>query len=401
MGRMALSRSARLTLSGGGLAALLVAAHAANDAFSNILPVYLPILQERFALGEAALASFVAAISLSSNVLQPFMGALSDRWGRRRTAALGLIVGSLLMSFVGQVPSVGVLYALLLVGGLGSAIFHPSAVAMARGALSRKGLGIGLFTAGGPLGAALMPVVVLYVIRSFGLAYVPWLAAVGVTVGVLLFAFAPQQARARGSERPKLFDVQLVLGPVGLLALAGIMRAVAFISFTNAMPLYLVNVRGLAPDAALIGWTLAVYSASASAGVLLSGALEHRLDRRVLIGGSMVLALPLLLSVFALPVGGALYFIATALAGLATNASIPLLVLSAQDLSPKAIASASGMLMGFTWGTAGVLYIGMGALQQAIGITGALTLSFFFLLPAAALALAVLSRQRSSRSASS
>ena len=77
----------RFTLSGLNLAILLTLSHAANDAFTNVLPVFLPIFQERFNLGEAVLASFVAVISLSSNVLQAFMGALADRWGNRRSAA--------------------------------------------------------------------------------------------------------------------------------------------------------------------------------------------------------------------------------------------------------------------------------------------------------------------------
>jgi MFS family permease len=90
----------RVALGGAGLALLLTGAHAVNDAFANVLPVFLPTLQARFGLGEAALAGFVALISFSSNVLQAFAGALADRWGRRRTAAAGLMVGSVLMSLL-------------------------------------------------------------------------------------------------------------------------------------------------------------------------------------------------------------------------------------------------------------------------------------------------------------
>lgn len=376
----------RATLTGVSLAVLLTVSHAVNDAFSNILPVYLPTLQSRFGLGEAALATFVAVISISANMLQPVMGALSDRWGRRRSAALGLIVGSILMSFLVVVPTVWFLFLVLALGGLGSAIFHPSAVSMARSVGERKSLSVGFFTAGGPLGTAIMPVIVLTIIRRYGEQYVPWLAVIGVLLGLALFFWTPEQARATGKSRPKVFDLNLLLGPVGLLATAGILRSLAFISFTNAMPLWLVNVQGFAQDDALIGWTLAVYSAAASAGVLVSGVLEHRFNRSHLITGSMLLAMPLLMTVLFVPTGSVLYFVLVALAGACTNASIPLLVVSAQDLAPNAIAAASGMLMGFTWGTAGVIYIGFGALQQVVGLTPALTLSYLFMIPAAALA---------------
>jgi FSR family fosmidomycin resistance protein-like MFS transporter len=376
------------------LAFLLTLAHAANDAFTNILPVFLPLLQTRFGLGEAALAGFVALISVSSNVMQAFAGALADRWGRRKSAALGLMVGSSLMSFLAIVPTVWSLVLLLAVGGLGSALFHPAAASMAHSAGSRKGLAMGLFTAGGPLGTAAMPVVVLYIIRRFGPEYVPWLALVGMVVGLLLFVLAPQQARPDRSSRPKIFDAALFRGPVGLLSLVGILRAVAFISFTSAMPLYLVNVRGFAPDSAVIGWTLACYSVASALGVLLSGALEPRVGRVRLTVGSMLAAVPLLLTTLVLAPGTLPYYASVAVAGMLTNAAIPLLVVSAQDLAPHAVASASGMLMGFTWGVAGVLYVGFGLVQELLGVVPALALSFLFLVPAALLALAVLRRHR-------
>jgi FSR family fosmidomycin resistance protein-like MFS transporter len=70
------------------------------------------------------------------------------------------------------------------------------------------------------------------------------------------------------------------------------------------------------------------------------------------------------------------------------------MVVSAQDLAPQAVATASGMLMGLTWGTAGVLYIFVGLLQEAIGIGPAMRVGYLFLIPAALLALLVLSRQQ-------
>ena len=383
----------RLTLTGINLAVLLTVSHAANDAFANILPVYLPTLQARFSLGEAALASFVALISLSANMLQPVMGALSDRWGRRRTAALGLTVGSVLMSLLAVVPNVWTLVLILAVGGLGSAIFHPSAVSMARAVGERKGLSVAFFTSGGPLGAALMPVIVLAIMRTYGEQYIPWLALVGTILGAALFYLSPQQPRALGADRARVFDFSLLRGPVGLLAGAGIMRSLAFISFSNAMPLWFVNVQGYATDAPIIGWTLAVYGVSASAGVLAAGALEHRLDRRALIVGSMLLAIPLLFSTLIVPPTSLLFYPCVALAGTLTNASVALLVVSAQDLAPHAVATASGLLMGFTWGTGGVLYIGFGALQESVGLSAALGVSYLFLLPAAGLALYALNRQ--------
>lgn len=383
-----------VALQGVSLSILLTIAHGANDAFSNILPALLPFLQEKFTLGEAALATFVAVISVSSNVLQPFMGALSDRLGRRRVAALGLIVGSVLMSFIPVVPSVVMLYILLAIGGLGSAAFHPSATSMARAAGKHKGFSIGLFIAGGPLGSALAPATVLFVIARFGVEAVPWLSLLGVVIGMGLFTLTPMQAPVGKGSRPKLFDIGLFLGPVGWLCASGIMRSLAFVTFYNAIPLWLVNVKGFASDDPLIGWTLGLYSAASGIGVVSAGALETVLGRRLIIAGSMLLAVPLLYSIFFVPTGTLFYFVVVACAAFLTNASIPLLTVTAQDLAPHAVATASGMLMGLTWGVAGVLYIGIGALQEVIGIAAAMSLSYLFLIPAAFVALYVFQKNK-------
>lgn len=79
----------------------------------------------------------------------------------------------------------------------------------------------------------------------------------------------------------------------------------------------------------------------------------------------------------------------------------PLLIVSAQDLAPQAVATASGMLMGLTVGVAGVLYVGIGRLQEAIGLAPAMGLSYLTLAPAAALAFTVLTRYRAALDPSS
>jgi len=376
----------RTALSGLSLTFLLTFAHATNDAFTNVLPVFLPTLQDRLGLGEAVLAVAVAVISLSSNVLQPVFGTFVDRWGRRKSAAIGLIVGSVLMGFVSVAGSVWSLFFILAVGGLGSACFHPAAASLARDTGAQRSLSMSLFAAGGSLGTAVMPVVVLWVVRGFGADYVPILSVVGVAVGLALVLFVPAQPRKAPPPGPRRFlDLSLVAGPVGALAAAGILRAMAFISFTNGMPLFLANVRGFAPDAPVIGLTLSLYSAAASAGTILAGVLEPRLGRLRLMVACMLAALPFLLLTLRLEAGTLPFYAFVALGGMLTNASIPLMVVSAQDLAPDDVAAASGLLMGFTWGTAGVVYIAFGALQEAIGIGPAVAIGFLFLVPAAAL----------------
>ncbi|MBS3933278.1 MAG: MFS transporter [Truepera sp.] len=385
----------RWLLTGGGLAVFLTAVHATNDAFTSMLAALLPTLQLQFGLSETVLALLVATLSFSSSVTQPLFGALADRLGRRLVGALGVILSSSLLSLMAVVPSVYLLVAVLFFGGLGSAAFHPAAISMARaaGGGRHKALVVSVFSAGGTVGLALGPIIILFVIANFGVGFTPWLMVPGVLMGVMTYLLIPPQKSSRES-RPKLFDARLLAGPVGLLCLSGILRSISFVTFANGVPLWLVNEHGLAPDDQLIGFTLAAFSFSAGVGGVIAGGLGRRVSRQWLITGTTLLALAPLLGLFWLTPGTPAFFLAVIAAGALVNSGLPLMIVSAQDLAPHAIGTASGLLMGFTWGTAGVLYIGIGWLQEQIGLVPAMSLSFLTLIPGAALAYLVLKTYR-------
>jgi FSR family fosmidomycin resistance protein-like MFS transporter len=387
---------------GGGIALLLSVAHLANDAITSMLTALLPTLQQRFGLAETVLALLVATFSFSSSVTQPVFGAVSDRLGRRPLAAFGLVLSVSLLSLMAVAPGVWTLFGLLLVGGLGSAAFHPSGTSIARAASGdRKELAVGMFSAGGMLGLALGPIVVLVVATTLGLGYTPWLMVPGLVLGMLVNLLAPSEGRASSRRAAGSFDAgavrRLVVGPVGLLAAAGTLMELAFVTFTSAVPIWLVAERGIARDGALLSWTLAVFYLAAALGGIAAGLLSRRASRRLLTAASMLAAPLPLFAVFALEPGTVAYFLAVALAGALTNAGFPLLIVSAQDLAPEAEATASGMLMGLTVGVAGLLYVGIGRLQETLGLTPAMGLGYLTLVPASLLTLAVLAGRPDAR----
>jgi FSR family fosmidomycin resistance protein-like MFS transporter len=382
-------------LASAGIPLLLIAVHATNDAFAAMLAALLPTLQARFHLSEAVLAMFVATLSFSSAMTQPLFGAVADRVGRRTMAALGIVTSTVLLSLVAVAPSPAALFALLLLGGLGSGAFHPAATSLMRVLGERfKELAVALFSSGGTLGMAFGPVVILLMARTVGLRFSPLLMIPGMVLGVLLLTVLPRVDGVRQARRIAFLDPKLVKSAVGVLSLVGILRSLAFVSFNNAVPLWLSQVRGFAPDAPVISWTLAVFALSGGLGGILAGALSTRLPRRLLIVGTMLIALPALLSVLAIAPATPAYYLMVALAGASSNASVPLLIVSAQDLAPGSMGAATGMLMGFTWGTAGVLYMLEGVLQQFLGLTPAMVMASLCLLPAAALAFVVLAKGR-------
>ena len=112
-----------------------------------------------------------------------------------------------------------------------------------------------------------------------------------------------------------------------------------------------------------------------------------RNPRLRLIVGSLLLALVPLYSIFLLTPGSPAYFAMVLFAGALVNAGMPMLIVSAQDHSPNAAATAAGMLMGFSAGVAGLVYVVIGRLQESLGLAPAIMVGYLALIAGAILAL--------------
>lgn len=370
-----------VTLGSSGLVILFAFVHTVSDAVTNMLSALLPTIQSRFELSETMLALLVATLSFSALVTQPLFGALADRLGNRRIAALGVIGNALLFSLIGIVPNASVLFGLILVGGLASAALHPAIASLVRQVGGKKPeVAVGLFSAGGTLGIAIGPIIIMVLLANLGLSFTPWLMIPGIFFGALMFMLPSEDTQPTTDATSKLFDFGLLAGPVGLLTLTGILSNVAFVTFTSAMPLWLVREHNLPSDSTLIGWTLSAFSLAAAFGGIAGGLVSNKLGAKRLIVGSQLLAPFPLYSIFFLPPGSPAYFGMVLLAGALVNAGMPMLIVSAQDHSPKAAATAAGMLMGFSAGVAGLVYVGIGRLQESLGLTPAIMLGYLALL---------------------
>lgn len=373
-------------LSGTRMAAFLALVHAVNDVLTAILGALLPTLQARLAAGTTTLALLVAAFTISSSISQPLLGALADRWGLREVAGIGVALGAVALSLVGVVGSVPLLLVLLVLGGLGSAALHPVSTSIVGGATAKNpGLAVGLFTAGGMAGFALGPIVILYVVSRYGVEATPWLMLPGLLLAtgvvLLLPAFEPHDT----GRLTRSLDRRLITGRIGWLTIAAALVSLAFIAFTSGVPLWLVQLHGLATDSPLLGGTLGVYSLGAGLGAVAGGAIGARFGYARTAAVSLLAAVPALVAVLVVPPGGLTLVFAAAAGGL-IYASQPLLIVAAQTAAPQNPAAAAGVVLGVGSGVAGLLYVGVGALQAQIGLAPAMTLAFTLLVPAAAIA---------------
>jgi FSR family fosmidomycin resistance protein-like MFS transporter len=291
----------------------------------------------------------------------------------------------LAFSLIGIASSVPQLLLLLAVGGLGSAALHPVANSIVGGsAIKNPGVAVGLFTAGGMTGAAVGPVVVLYVVSRFGLDALVWLMVPGLLIALLLLKALPDWERHRAPWRA-LASRAVLSRRIALLTATSTLVNLAFLTFLSAVPLWLVSQRGVASDATVLGAVLAVFAFSSGLGALAGGLVAPRLGYANTATGSMWLALLPLAGVLVLPVGTGM-LVAAGVGGLLVYASQPLLVVAAQQAAPQAPASAAGVVLGVGNALAAVAYIASGALQDLAGLPSAMLVSFLLLVPAGLLA---------------
>ncbi len=384
----------RLYLAGFGIVLFLALTHLVSDAVAGMFSALLPTIQDKFDLRASSLSVLVALMVLSSSLAQPLFGALADRWGRRKVGAVGVILNASLLSLVAVVPTIYLLMATMVLGGLGAAALHPAGSSLANTATTRRRqLAVGLFGAGGMVGVSLGPVLVLLLVENFGLAASGWLMIPGVVLGLLMLLVIPDAANnetatsATSGQRNKLLDFQLLTTPVGGLVGTAILVSLASMTFGSTVPLWLVAEHGYARDAALLGWTLTTFSLSAAIGGVVAGWLSRYIHPRRLATVTLFASALPLYALFSVEPGSALYFVVVGLAGALIHAGMPLFLVAAQELAPSAMATASGLLMGFAASGAGLLYIGIGWLQEVFGLVPAMQMGFWAVVPAALLAL--------------
>src|SRR2546425_3501198 len=111
--------------------AVLCAGHFVNDSYSSIIYPLLPLLEVKLGLSRVQVFWLAPLYAVSSSLMQPIYGIISDRYFRRFFAVFGPAITGIFLSMIGPAPSYGLLILVLVGGGIGIGSFHPQAAAMA------------------------------------------------------------------------------------------------------------------------------------------------------------------------------------------------------------------------------------------------------------------------------
>lgn len=342
--------------------------HGANDLYVGFLAPLLPRIMDKLGLSIALAATLAMILSIATSLLQPGLGYLSDRFGRRAFAIGGPMVTAVFLSMIGLAPSFWLLVVLLVIGGLGSAAFHPPAASMAARAAEGQGSGVRLsvFSFGGAAGYAVGPLIAVSIVGAFGLEGL-WIAMVpGLVLGVIMWRLLPAGPADHSPKPPPkpAAVIRHLAGPLGLLF--GVSALAAFIQrvYLTLTPIIISEQGG---SEALGAVALTVYLSAQAVGTLTGGVLTDRWDRRRLLVSGTLLSFPAHLAAVLLPAGSVSALACAAAAGFLNMMLLPPIVVMAQEMIPEGAAVGSGVVMGLAWATGSVGVLGAGVLGDLYG----------------------------------
>lgn len=360
---------------------LLSLAHVFNDANQSALPAIIPWLIAHRGLSLTASATLVLAMNLSSSVVQPLFGHLSDRRSLAPVIPAALFLATLGTAVIGFAPSMTLMLVGALISGIGVAGFHPEASRFANYfAGAQRATGMSWFTTGGYLGFAIGPIVITPLLLVFGLHGTAFLLIPSAILAVLVTRDLPRFAQARARvhhahrHRPGADDWR----GFSIMSAVVALRSTVFFAAVTFTPIFAITVTHV--DKAVAAIALAAMLLAGAFGTLYGGRLADRVDRRRVVFVSLLFTTLFGAAIFALgrfyPHFAPLVPVAMAF-GFAIGLSAGVIVVMGQEYLPQRIGIAAGMTLGLSVTIGGLAAPLFGAIGDHFGLVpvfGAATL---------------------------
>ena len=374
----------------------MASTHFIVDAYNNIYTPLLPLFIPHLGLSLTTVGVLAMCFQLASSVSQLGFGALADRWNPRVLLVAGPVFSVAVLSWVGWASSPIVLGAMLLLGGLGGAAFHPpAAAAVFRSSGENKGFAMSVHITGGSVGMAMAPLIFAPVIARYGLHWSPILAVPGLVALWFLLRRAPRLVKGSTGGREGFAALRPYARPLTMLYFSVVLRTLASSGFSTFMPVLLTS-QGMSISNASLAVTC--YLLVSGIGGFSGGPLADRFGPRRVILCSLVSAVPFMVA--ASQLSGWWFTGAISIGGLLLQSTLPVNVTYAQMLAPVGAATVSSLMMGFAWGVGSLLVPVVGLMADTMGLPRALLCISFVPLLAALLAAQLPERARRGTTAS-
>lgn len=350
---------------------LLSTSHFVTDLNQGALPALLPFFKEALQLSYTMAGTLLLSANLTSSIIQPIFGHLSDRKPMGWFLPLAPLIACLGISASGFAPHYVFLLVCVIVSGIGIAIFHPEGFKTAYFFTGEKrATGMSIFAVGGNLGIALGPLWALLLVTAFGIHGTSGMIAPGILIGVILLLnlshITSPMKRAHTETKDKEKKPLTREQKLTFFLLVSVATVRAWIQFGMAtyIPFYYINY--LKGNPLYAGKLVSTFLISGAVGTLVGAPLADRWGHKRFLKISLFFSFPLLL--LFLNSSGFFSFIFIGMAGMVLISSFALTTVMGQAVLPQHLGMASGMMVGFTMSAGGVGVTLLGIIADHWGV---------------------------------
>jgi FSR family fosmidomycin resistance protein-like MFS transporter len=372
--------------------AILSAGHLVTDINQGALPALLPFFKEAMNLSYTMSGIIVLSSNLTSSIIQPAFGHLSDRKPIGWFLPLAPFIACLGISVAGFVSHYSLLLLCVILTGIGIAIFHPEGYKTAYYFTGdKKVTGMSFFSVGGNLGIALGPMVAMTLVTFFGLKGTMGLIVPGIFIAIILLIFntsmlssmveSAHKEATKELRKPLTRNQKLSFS---LLIVIATLRAWTQFGMAAYIPFYYINY--LKGNPLYAGKLVSTFLLAGALGTLLGAPLADRWGHKKFLLATLALSSPLLFLFYYS--SGFMTFVILGVSGMVLISSFALTTVMGQAILPQHLGMASGMMVGFTMSAGGLGVTLLGMIADTWGVPTAI--QSIFALPFIAFILSLL-----------
>lgn len=329
-------------------------AHFANDFFLSFFAPMLPVLITQMGLLKVQAGILNLGLELTA-LTMPLIGKIADRRDIKKLMVFTPAVTALCMTSLGSINNFGLMFLVLLLGGLSIYFYHaigPADIASIKDeALGRL---MAIWNIAGQVAFMIGPLVVTWMITEYTARQLPWLTILGVAISLLLY-FEQKNSTRFGAKDVEALQKSILDGKIssnrpivrqfipitGIILLISLSRSCAY----AYLPVYIVERGG---SLWMSGFAISLYFGAGIIGNYLGGALYDRIGAKPVTAIALTgFAVFFTASIFA---NGLLQLGLIALMGVFAFMVMPTIMAMLAENNPTDRSLTNGLFLGLSYG---------------------------------------------------